>query len=241
VLVVVTALIGGMIGALLVAVPTAAAAHRAPAARGLLLAAMSLGGIADALANGRRRWRTAVTRRLSLLLSALAAVSTLMIPASALRVLASLLFAAGLALNPALTTVSLLVDRHVGAASAAEAFGWLAAGISVGMGAASAIAGQVTDPSRPGTAFAVAAVSGGSRQYWCCAPHSCSAAGGRSVLVVRNRALDAEIPAAPPGRGSWAQRGRRRWRQLPAVRSDVEARAHDRRERPDRTGDRGFV
>jgi hypothetical protein len=52
-----------------------------------------------------------------------------------------------------------LVDSHVSAASAAEAFGWLSSGLSGGTGAASAIAGAVSQPGQPRPAFVVAAAA----------------------------------------------------------------------------------
>jgi MFS family permease len=67
---------------------------------------------------------------------------------------------AGLAFNPVLTTISLLVDDHITRASAAEAFGWLSFGIAGGTGGANAIAGAVTAADHPRTAFIVAAIAG---------------------------------------------------------------------------------
>jgi hypothetical protein len=64
------------------------------------------------------------------------------------------------ALNPALTTLSLLVDRLTAEPTAAEAFGWLSTGIASGTGGAAAIAGVLVQhghDARP--AFAVAAVA----------------------------------------------------------------------------------
>jgi predicted MFS family arabinose efflux permease len=79
---------------------------------------------------------------------------------AALVAVGALLLLCGLALNPALTTISLLVDGHTPGPTAAEAFGWLSTGIAGGTGAASAIAGAVTqhgNTSRP--AFLVAAIA----------------------------------------------------------------------------------
>jgi predicted MFS family arabinose efflux permease len=71
-----------------------------------------------------------------------------------------LLLSAGLAINPSLTTISLLVDRHAPRTAAAEAFGWLSTGFAGGTGAGSAIAGAVSPhggSARP--AFVVAALA----------------------------------------------------------------------------------
>jgi MFS family permease len=158
-LIAIAALTGAVLGALEVAIPTLAGAKHAPAAAGLLVAALSAGGIAGAIGYGNRRWRRDPLQRLLILLGALAAMVAVMIPVTNLVVLAVPLIAGGLALNPALTTISLLVDRHVSRARAAEAFGWLSFGIAGGTGAAAAIAGSLASSAHPGTAFAVGAVA----------------------------------------------------------------------------------
>jgi MFS family permease len=155
----VAAMTGGVIGALEVASPTLATAHHAPAASGLLIAALSVGGIAGALLYGGRRWRMGPSGRLVLLLAALTAILALTIPVDSLVVVGALLLLAGLALNPSLTTISLLVDQYISRASAAEAFGWLSLGISGGTGAANAITAALTRPQHPQTAFVLAAAA----------------------------------------------------------------------------------
>lgn len=158
-LVAIVGLIGGAIGSIEVAVPTLASAHGAPAASGVLIAALSVGGIAGAAIYGSRRWRAVPARRLGPLLLALTVPVILMIPVGSLLVLGALLFVAGVALNPGVTTVSLLVDQHTTADSVAESFGWLSTGLAAGTGAASALAGALTHTGHPGAAFAVAAIS----------------------------------------------------------------------------------
>ena len=152
-------LVGAVIGGVQVGVPTFATAHHAPAASGLLIAALSIGGIAGAAIYGGRRWRAAPTPRLLMLLAALSAATALTIPAPGLIALGAVLAVAGLALNPSLTTISLHVDWQVSPASAAEAFGWLSTGIATGTGAADAVAGAVTHPGDPRPAFVVATVA----------------------------------------------------------------------------------
>jgi predicted MFS family arabinose efflux permease len=160
-LVAIAVLLGGVIGALEVAVPTLATAHRDPAASGLLIAALSVGGIVGAAAYAARRWRLVPAVRLVALLTWLAAVVALAAATGqTLIAVGALLLLAGLAVNPALTTISLLVDRHTPGPTAAEAFGWLSTGIAGGTGAANAIAGAVTQhggSARP--AFLVAVVA----------------------------------------------------------------------------------
>jgi predicted MFS family arabinose efflux permease len=86
-----------------------------------------------------------------------------MVAAQGLVVIGLFLLIVGLALNPALTTLSLLVDRLTVEPTAAEAFGWLSTGIASGTGGAAAIAGALVqhgDGARP--AFAVTAVAAAS-------------------------------------------------------------------------------
>jgi MFS family permease len=152
--------VGSVIGGIQVGVPTLAAAHHKPAAAGVLIAMLSIGGIIGAAAYGARPWAMDSRQRLVSLTSALTVCAAAMVAAQGLVLVGLLLLIVGLALNPALTTLSLLVDRLTAEPTAAEAFGWLSTGIAVGTGAAAAIAGvlvQHGDGARP--AFAVTAVA----------------------------------------------------------------------------------
>jgi MFS family permease len=153
------ALVGAVIGAIEVGVPTFATAHHSPAASGLLVAILSIGGIAGAAIYGGRGWELAPIGRLLVLLAALTVAVAITIAAPGLIVLGVALALVGLPLNPSLTTISLLVDVHVSASSAAEAFGWLSTGIAGGAGLSSALAGVVSHPRDPRPAFVVAAVA----------------------------------------------------------------------------------
>ncbi len=152
-------LVGAVIGAIVVGVPTFATAHHSPAASGLLIALVSTGGIVGAAIYGSRRWTLAPSVRLLVFLSGLSVAAALTIAAPGLIALGAALALVGLPLNPSLTTISLLVDSHVSPSSAAEAFGWLSTGIAGGTGAASAIAGAVSHPGDPRPAFIVAAIA----------------------------------------------------------------------------------
>jgi MFS family permease len=155
----VAALTGAVIGALEVAIPTFATEHRTPAATGLLIAALSIGGICGAVIYGSRRWHAGPAMRLLLLLAGLTIAVALMIPVASVVLLGALLLLAGGPLNPSLTTISLLVDGQIPPSSAAEAFGWLSFGVAGGTGAANAVAGALTHAGQPRTAFVVAAVA----------------------------------------------------------------------------------
>src|SRR5262249_25079923 len=81
----------GVSGALEVAAPTFATAHGAPAAAGLLIAALSVGGIAGAAFYGSRRWHAEPHRRLLTLFALLTACLTIAVAAPTIAVLGALL------------------------------------------------------------------------------------------------------------------------------------------------------
>jgi MFS family permease len=160
-LVLIAVLFGGVIGGIQIAAPTFAAAHHAQAAAGVLIAAVSVGGIVGAAVYGGRPWRLSPAVRLVILLGTLTAIVALTGVAGGVVALGGFLLVAGLPLNPALTTLSLLVDRHIPASAAGEAFGWLSTGLAGGTGAGSAIAASLAEHHHdPRAALAVAAVSG---------------------------------------------------------------------------------
>ena len=157
---VIALLLGAVIGALEVAAPIFATAHGSPAASGLLIAALSVGGIVGAAISGSVHWRGEPATRLLLLLAVMTIWLGLTIPTNSLLLGGVLLLLAGVPLNPALATFSVLVDEHVSAGSAAEAFGWLSTALAGGTGAASAIAAAVAHRHDARAAFVVAAVAG---------------------------------------------------------------------------------
>ncbi|MEV4802469.1 MFS transporter [Nonomuraea sp. NPDC049421] len=153
----VTTLLGAVVGALQVGVPALAAARDVPAATGLLVAALSLGGIAGAAAYGARAWRSRVPVRLASLLLVLGLVLAPLVLAGPLAVFWAALFAGGLMLNPSLTTSSLLVDEYAPAAQG-EAFGWVSTAIGIGGALGSAAAGVAGERFGPSAPFPAAAL-----------------------------------------------------------------------------------
>ena len=159
----VAAAVGAMIGGIQVGVPTLATAHHKPAAAGVLIAMLSIGGIAGAAAYAARPWTAGAGVRLLWLTSLITVCTAVMVAAPGLVVVGLLLLIFGLALNPVLTTLSLMVDRLTTEPTAAEAFGWLSTGIAAGTGGAAAVAGVLVghaDGARP--AFAVTAIAAAS-------------------------------------------------------------------------------
>jgi predicted MFS family arabinose efflux permease len=149
-------LLSGAIGALEVGLPALASAHGVPGASGVLLAVNSLGGIAGAAAYAARRWSAPPVTRMIWLMIWLGAALALAAALGPLPAVGAVLFAAGFALTPALTTTSLLADE-VAPESRAEAFGWIATAFGVGIAAGAAVAGIVADRLGPSAVFLLAA------------------------------------------------------------------------------------
>jgi MFS family permease len=156
-LLVVTFLLGCTLGALEVATPALALARGVPALAGVLIAALSVGGIVGALLYGGWHWRVDPSGRLLGLLCLLGIAATPLAAVPPLAVVGALLAFVGLAMNPALTTTSLLVDRH-GESRSAEAFGWISTAIGGGTAVGSATAGALAQHSGFSTAFLAAAL-----------------------------------------------------------------------------------
>ena len=154
-------LVGGVVGGIEVAAPAFAVTHGVPAIGGVLIAALSVGGIAGAALYGGRKWRSAPAERLVALLAALALAVVLELTMDSIVEVGILLLLAGAALNPSLTTISLLVDEHTPGRTAAEAVGWLSTGLAAGAGVTSAIAGALAGHHNDWrAAFLVAAAAG---------------------------------------------------------------------------------
>ncbi|RJL24172.1 MFS transporter [Bailinhaonella thermotolerans] len=155
-LIAVTSLLGGAFGALEVGLPALAVERGSPVLAALLIAVLSVGGVAGALAYGSRAWPGRPGHRLPVLLLAMGLV-LVPLPAAPLPALCVLLFACGVALNPALTTASLLVDEIV-PRSQAEAFGWISTALGLGAGAGGALAGVAAEHLGPSPSLVTAAV-----------------------------------------------------------------------------------
>jgi MFS family permease len=149
-------LVGGTVGALEVAVPIFATAHHSPASAGLLIAVLSIGGIAGAAIYGSAHWRANPADRLVVLLALMTVCLAPLIGVDDLLGAGLLLLLAGGPLNPALATFSLLLDAYVPLGAAAEAFGWLSTAFAGGTGVASALAAAVAHGRDPRAAFVVA-------------------------------------------------------------------------------------
>ena len=151
-------LLGSTLGVFQVASPSLAIARGVPALGGILIAAVSVGGITGALLYGGVRWRADPVARLLLLLGLLAVATTALVAGLPLAVVGLLLAIGGLALNPAFATTSLLIDRR-GGARGAEAFGWMSTAVGGGTAAGNAVAGALAQRNGFPPAFFAATVA----------------------------------------------------------------------------------
>jgi predicted MFS family arabinose efflux permease len=149
-------LFGASLGALQIAVPALATSEGHPSAAGFLLALTSAGGIAGAIVYGGRRWHSSPRSRLIMLLALCAIGFGLLVPSQGLVLAAFLLLALGVAVNPTLTTLIVLIDL-ASPRFAAEAFGWSSTSNAIGSGAGAAVTGALAQQHGAGPAFAVAA------------------------------------------------------------------------------------
>jgi MFS family permease len=157
-----TALIGIGFGAAEVAIPAFAIQRGNEAASGLLIAALSLGGIAGGLVLGSVPGGSTVQRRAAALIAGLAAGFCLLALAPSLAILAVLLVVAGLPLTAAIMMVTLLVDDSAPRGSAAQAIGWLATSIATGAALGAGLAGPISERAGTDPAFLLGAAAAGS-------------------------------------------------------------------------------
>jgi MFS family permease len=124
--------------------------NRSPGVGGLLIAVLSVGGVAGGLYWGSRRQPGTVPQQLTVLLAVLGVGWALLaLPERSPWVLAVLLIVAGLALNPAITAQFSTMEEIAPDEAMTESFGWLNAVASAGAAVAATVTGLLvrTDPS----------------------------------------------------------------------------------------------
>jgi predicted MFS family arabinose efflux permease len=146
------------LGGLEIGVPALASSEGHPSAAGFLLALTSAGGIAGAIVYGGRHWVASPRSRAVLLLALCAIGFGLLIPSEGLVLAGVILLALGIAVNPTLTTLIVLLDL-ASPRFAAEGFGWLSTSMAIGSGAGAALSGGLAQHHGAGRAFAIAAAS----------------------------------------------------------------------------------
>jgi predicted MFS family arabinose efflux permease len=147
---------GIAVGILVVALAAFASAHGSPAAVGALIAIWGAGSLVGGIVYGSRRWSGPVEQRALVLLVALGAALMLLAAAPSLPVVALLMLVVGLPLSPWLGCLSAAVQRAAPSRSAAEAFTWIFAVITLGDASGNAAGGALIQLAGPGIAFLIA-------------------------------------------------------------------------------------
>jgi predicted MFS family arabinose efflux permease len=160
-LLVVAALLAASIGMIAVTVAAFAAEEGTRAAAGPLLALWGVGSMLGGLALGARQWPGEPDGRLVTLMAAAAALALPLAAAPSTYALGGLIALAGLPLAPAVACVYVLVDRLAPRGMLTEAFTWLSAAFTAGIGCGEATAGWLADQAGPQAAFLAAALLAG--------------------------------------------------------------------------------
>jgi MFS family permease len=154
-----TVLLTVCLGLIEVAYPAFATATRSPALSGILLAICSAGSAIGGFAYGGLHVHMPLEQQLRRLLVLLAIALALQVWVDAAWLLALLSFAAGVFIAPTLTAVTLLVSGHAPPRYATEAFTWSATCIVTGVGAGTAVGGELVERFDAHAVFALSAVA----------------------------------------------------------------------------------
>jgi len=152
-------LLGATFGSVEIAVPVAAEAAGRAGTAGLLLGIWGLGSLLGGLAAARAGAAADPVRRLSVLLTALAAGHLLLILTTGPLLLAGMLLVAGLALSPAIAAAYGMVDGLAPPGTVTEAYTWLSTGIAGGLALGAALSGVLAQAEGAGVAFGAAAAA----------------------------------------------------------------------------------
>ena len=134
------------------------AEHRGtPELAGLLLAVAAAGAVVGALVYGMRVWPLGVVGQLVVVsLAATVLIAALALPGSPV-LLGVMLFVALAPSTAQWSAASVALDHAAGGRAGAEAFTWLSAANSIGVGIGTVIGGAVVEASGPPTAYVIVA------------------------------------------------------------------------------------
>lgn len=138
-----------------VLIPAFAVEHHAPAAGGLLVAVWAVASVLGGMAYMRRDWRSALTRRLVVLVAANAGGFAALALAHGVWQLAVLLCLGGVLMAPATSVEYELVGRLTQAGRATEAFAWFGTAAYGAGGIGGVLAGVLVRPLGTDGAFLV--------------------------------------------------------------------------------------
>jgi predicted MFS family arabinose efflux permease len=157
-LIVVFALLGMTFGAIEVGVAAAAEHAGERGLAGPLLAVWGVGSVIGGVLAVRWGAASDPSRRMALLLGALALAHAPLAIAHTPLLLVPLLLVSGVTVAPALSTGMALVGETAAPGTITEAFTWTSTGITAGIATGAALSGVLVEAGGPGTAFALATV-----------------------------------------------------------------------------------
>ncbi len=147
---------GAGLGFVEVAVAAFAQDEGSEGGAGLILAALSAGGVLGAFVYGGRVWSGSTARQYAVLLALLGAgMALLAVPESVLAMVLLTGFA-GLAFTPVFIANSLLIDELSPAGPSAVAFSWVSTAMNAGVAAGAALGGGLVDGHGTDAAFLAA-------------------------------------------------------------------------------------
>ena len=148
--------LGAGVGLVEVAVVAFSQAEGSQASAGLILGALSAGGVVGALVYGARNWRSSIVRRYTGLLVAMGAgFAALSLPGS-IAGMVGLIAVVGLAFTPIFVTNSLLIERFSPDGPTTAAFTGVTAAMNGGVAIGAAVGGGVVDGGDVAAAFLLA-------------------------------------------------------------------------------------
>ncbi len=151
--------LGAGVGFAEIAIVGFAEGEGSQAAAGLILAALSAGGVVGALAYGAREWTWTTRRRyVWLMLGMAAGLAALTLPDS-IAAMVAVIAVAGLFLTPIFIVNSVLIAELSPEGPSATAFAGVTTAMNASVAVGAAIGGGVVDRSGPDTAFLLAAVA----------------------------------------------------------------------------------
>jgi predicted MFS family arabinose efflux permease len=146
-------LLGAGLGAAELAVPAFAIEHERRSVSGLLLTALSIGGVVGVALSAGLGQRTSISLRAVALLGCLATGFAALALAPSIIAMAILLIAAGLPLTSAHNSLYLLLDDHTPAWAIARVFGWSSAAFAAGGTVGTALAGALCERAGAAAGF----------------------------------------------------------------------------------------
>lgn len=150
---------GMVIGFVEVAVPAAATRSGQPTIGGLLLSVWSVSSVAFGIAYSLRPWPRAMSRRLPTLLGMFGVLVSILAAPSTLWGLALAMLVAGALITPQSTTHSTAIELVAPKGTAAEAFGWVLTGVTLGIAAGQSVSGYLVEHGGPPMSFLAASAA----------------------------------------------------------------------------------